>query len=53
LRLAIEPLAFVQKDEKAVVTNRFTGKFSGRPIELGSSSHSTVTKLRRWKSSNE
>ena len=30
----IEPLAFVQKDNKTIVTNRLTGNFPGSPIEL-------------------
>jgi len=30
----IEPLAFVQKDGKTIVTNRLTGNFPGSPIEL-------------------
>jgi hypothetical protein len=30
----IEPLAFAQKDDKTIVTNRLTGNFPGSPIEL-------------------
>lgn len=30
----VEPLAFAQKDGKAIVTNRLTGNFPGSPIEL-------------------
>ena len=30
----IEPLGFVQKDDKTIVTNRLTGNFPGSPIEL-------------------
>lgn len=30
----IEPLAFVQKDAKTIVTNRLSGNFPGSPIEL-------------------
>ena len=30
----IEPLAFSQKDDKTIVTNRLTGNFPGSPIEL-------------------
>jgi hypothetical protein len=30
----IEPLGFLQKDDKAIVTNRLTGNFPGSPIEL-------------------
>jgi len=30
----VEPLKFVEKDGKAIVTNRLTGNFPGSPIEL-------------------
>ena len=30
----IEPLAFTQKDDKIIVTNRLTGNFPGSPVEL-------------------
>src|ERR1700732_1526814 len=30
----VEPLASAQKDGKTIVTNRLTGNFPGRPIEL-------------------
>jgi hypothetical protein len=30
----IEPLKFVDKDDKTIVTNRLTGNFPGSPIEL-------------------
>jgi len=30
----IEPLAFVQKGDEIIVTNRLTGNFPGSPIEL-------------------
>jgi SnoaL-like domain len=30
----IEPLAFVQKDGRIIVTNRLTGNFPGSPIDL-------------------
>jgi hypothetical protein len=30
----VKPLAFAQKDGKAIVTNRLTGNFPGSPIEL-------------------
>jgi SnoaL-like domain len=30
----IEPLKFLEKDDKNVVTNRLTGNFPGSPIEL-------------------
>jgi len=30
----IEPLTYVQKDGKIIVTNRLTGNFPGSPIEL-------------------
>jgi hypothetical protein len=30
----IESLAFAQKDDKTIVTNRLTGNFPGSPIEL-------------------
>ena len=33
-RHTIEPLAFTQKDDKIIVTNRLTGNFPGSPVEL-------------------
>ncbi len=30
----VDPLAFVQKEGKTIITNRLTGNFPGSPIEL-------------------
>ena len=30
----IEPLSYIQKDDKTIVTNRLTGNFPSSPIEL-------------------